>query len=232
MSRARPLARLGAALTALALWAGPGAAQDCRIALALGLDTSSSVDAQEYALQTGGLAAALRDPEVAAAFLAVPGDHVALAIFEWSGRRQQALVMDWTPIHTAADLEAAAALVAANRRHFSRYATAIGAALQFGGALLAARPDCFERVLDLSGDGETNDGIPPMVAKRAAVFEDATVNGLVIGLTRAILERHYEVFVIHGPGAFVEMAEDHADFARAMRRKLIREARPKAVSLR
>ena len=56
------------------------------------------------------------------------------------------------------------------------------------------------------------------------------MNGLVIGITRRILKKHYEVFVIHGPGAFVEMADDHADFSRAMRRKLIREVMPKAVS--
>lgn len=228
MTRGR---RLAAALAAaLALGTGPAAAQDCRIALALGLDVSSSVDAQEYALQTRGLAAALRDPEVAAAFLAVRDAHVALAVFEWSGRGQQALVMDWTAIRGTADLDAAAARISGHERSFSRYATAIGAALGFGGRLLAERPDCLERVLDLSGDGETNDGVPPMEAKRAPIFDALTVNGLVIGVTRAILKRHYEVFVIHGPGAFVEMADDHADFSRAMRRKLIREVRPKAVS--
>ena len=66
------------ALAALWFAAAPAAAQECRIALALGIDVSSSVDPDEYALQAGGLAAALRDPEVAAAFLAVPGAQVAL----------------------------------------------------------------------------------------------------------------------------------------------------------
>ncbi len=225
--------RLLVALAAFWLAAAPAAAQEwCRIALALGIDVSSSVDAEEYALQSGGLAAALRDPEVAAAFLAIPGARVALLIFEWSGRRQQAVAVDWAWIDGAADLDAVAARIAGRGRSFSRHATAIGNAMAFGAAALARRPECDERVLDLSGDGETNDGVSPVTAKTSPLFDEITVNGLVIGITRRILKRHYETFVIHGPGAFVEMADDHADFSRAMRRKLIREVRPKAVSLR
>ena len=222
--------RLLVALAALWLAAAPAAAQDCRIALALGIDVSSSVDPEEYALQSGGLAAALRDPEVAAAFLAVPGAPVALMVYEWSGRRQQAVAVGWTWILDEADLAAVAARIEAHGRSFARHATAIGNAMTFGAAALAQRPECFERVLDLSGDGETNDGLSPSAAKRSPLFETITINGLVIGVTRRILKQHYETFVIHGPGAFVEMADNHADFSRAMRRKLIREVRPKAVS--
>lgn len=56
-------------LTALAigLWAAP--AQACRLALVLAMDVSSSVDAAEDQLQRAGLAAALIDPDVQAAFL-------------------------------------------------------------------------------------------------------------------------------------------------------------------
>lgn len=225
--------RLLVALAALWLAApAPAAAQACRIALSLGLDVSSSVDAAEYALQTRGLAAALRDPEVADAFLAVPGTVVALHVYEWSGRRQQTVTLDWTRIATADDLADAAARIETRPRSFVRHATALGDAILFGAAALAERPECAEPILDVSGDGETNDGTSPLVAKRSPLFERITVNGLVIGVTRRILKRHYETFVIHGPGAFVEMADDHADFSRAMRRKLIREVQPKAVSRR
>ncbi len=214
----------------LALAAGPAAAQDCRIALSLGLDVSSSVDPEEYALQTGGLAAALRDPEVAAAFLAVPGQPVALQVFEWSGQRQQRVAVEWTTIGSEDDLADVAMRIARMDRSFARHATALGNAMRFGAQQLAERGECYERVLDISGDGETNDGISPVEAKRSAIFDGIRINGLVIGVTRRILARHYEVFVIHGPGAFVEEAVDHSDFSRAMRRKLIREVQPKAVS--
>lgn len=217
-------------LVALALWAGPAAAQPCRLALSLGLDVSSSVDGMEYALQSRGLAAALREPSVVDAFLAEPGARVALGVFEWSGRGQQKTVIDWTWIATADDLADVATALEASPRSFARHATALGNAMLFGAALLRQRPDCARRVLDLSGDGEANDGVSPLMAKRDPFFDEITINGLVIGLTRRILARHYETFVIHGPGAFVEEAVDHSDFARAIRRKLIREARPPAIS--
>ena len=214
---------------ALGLW-GAAAAAECRLALALALDVSSSVDAQEYRLQAEGLAHALRDEEVAGAFLAMPGAWVEILVYEWSGRRQQDVAIPWTRIETADDLADVATRIERHPRRFSRHATAIGDALLFGAERLAERPRCHQKVLDVSGDGETNDGMSPLIAKRNPLFDDVTVNGLVIGVTRRILRRHYELFVIHGPGAFVEEAVDHADFARAMRRKLIREVTPRVVS--
>ena len=50
------------------------------------------------------------------------------------------------------------------------------------------------------------------------------MNGLVVGGTlKPDLVAYYRAEVLRGPGAFVEIAEDYADFARAMRRKLLRE---------
>lgn len=80
-----------APLAALVLCAGAADAA-CRQALALGLDVSGSVDAQEYRLQTDGLAAALLHPEVVEAFLALSDLPVSLAIYEWSGPGTQVIV--------------------------------------------------------------------------------------------------------------------------------------------
>ena len=60
----------------------PAMAQDCRLALVLALDVSSSVDAIEDRLQRDGLARALLAPEVVRAF--VTGEPVALFAFEGS----------------------------------------------------------------------------------------------------------------------------------------------------
>lgn len=224
--RRKLVAALGLALGL----AAPTAAEDCRIALALALDVSSSVDTVEYRLQIEGLAAALRDPVVAAAFLAVPGQVVELAVYEWSGRRQQVVVVDWTTIAQASDLLGVALALERWPRAFLRHPTAIGDALLYGAGLLADRAGCAERIIDVSGDGENNDGVAPRVAKQSPTLDGVTVNGLVIGVTRRVLKAHYEMFVIQGPWSFVEMADDHADFSRAMRRKLVRELQPKAVS--
>ncbi|WP_336247087.1 DUF1194 domain-containing protein [Octadecabacter dasysiphoniae] len=49
--------------------ASPASAQNCRQALALGLDVSGSVDRREYRLQLDGLADALGHPDVVDALL-------------------------------------------------------------------------------------------------------------------------------------------------------------------
>ena len=216
------------ALLLTLLLPGLARAEQCRIALALGLDVSSSVDGREYLLQTRGLAAALASPEVREAFLAVPGEVVALAVYEWSGRRQQRLRQDWVVIRSAADLDAVAGALAESRRSFEQYPTALGHAILFGASILAQAPPCAEAKLDISGDGTNNDGIPPPLAAPDAPM---VVNGLVVGDDGDTLARYYADFVIRGPGAFVELAEDYDDFEAAMRRKLERELRPAAVSL-
>jgi hypothetical protein len=205
-----------------ALATGPAAAE-CRLALALGLDVSSSVDAREYRLQTQGLAAALVAPEVKEAFLAQPGAPVMLQVYEWSGWQQQVVRIDWTEIRREADLEAIAAQLAGQARSFEQYPTAVGLALMFGLQSLGKRTECRQRTLDLSGDGTNNDGASPELARRQVPSAGITVNGLVIGANVQTLGRYYQQFVIQGPGAFVEVATDYADFERAMRRKLLRE---------
>ncbi|WP_337248599.1 DUF1194 domain-containing protein [Rhodovulum sulfidophilum] len=60
------------------------------------MDVSGSVDAEEYRLKRDGLAPALLQPEVRAAFLHIPSAPVALAIFEWSGMLDQRQILFWT----------------------------------------------------------------------------------------------------------------------------------------
>ena len=64
----------------------------CETALVLSIDVSGSIDRAEYRLQVLGLAAALADPEVAEALVR---GQVALAVVQWSGVSQQALVLPW-----------------------------------------------------------------------------------------------------------------------------------------
>lgn len=212
-----------AAACLLAALGGPAQAETCRLALSLALDVSSSVDAEEYRLQAEGLAAALVAAEVEAAFLGVEGAWVALQVFEWSGRQQQETRLDWTLVRSAGDLARIAARLRGMARSHDDYPTALGYAMGYGATALARGPVCDRRTLDVSGDGANNEGFEPPLAIRAFPFEGVTVNGLVVGPNRAVLRRYFEGFVIHGPGAFVEMAEDYADFKRAMRRKLARE---------
>lgn len=210
------------ALAAGALIALAGPAQACRLALAFALDVSASVDPGEYSLQINGLAAALKDPEVRRAILA-PADPVALTAYEWSGSQQQASVAPWTIISGADKLDAFARAVAGHKRHYSEFPTAVGYALGYGAALMEHAPACRRRVIDVSGDGVNNSGFAPKLAYSNFNFSNVTVNGLVVGGDDAKLVSFYETEVAHGPNAFVEVAADYTDYARVMRRKLLRE---------
>ncbi|MDA7964248.1 DUF1194 domain-containing protein [Ruegeria sp.] len=210
----------------LAVLAGPAAAEQCRLALALALDISVSVDEAEDILQRQGLAAALIAPEVQEAFFSSPLP-VALAVYEWSGRTAQHLILDWTMIETEADLLLAATTVQQSIRSDSGSATAMGHALAFGASLMQQAPRCLFQTIDLSGDGTNNDGYGPDLAYKHFPFENTVVNGLVINAAdfegELFLIPFFENNVLHGPGAFLEIAQGFEDFERAMRRKLERE---------
>jgi len=222
----KPGPQIPAALFAGALaLSSPAMAQDqCRLALQLGLDVSASVDQAEYQLQIDGLAAALLDPVVIEAFLNGSGP-VALSVFEWSGRFQQDVLIDWIMVTSEADLLIIAERILNSTRGTEDYPTALGYALGFAATRFHEAPDCLFQTLDISGDGQNNDGFPPVAAFEHFDFDGVTVNGLAIGGASREIENYYAAEVIHGPGAFVEYALNHDDFAAAMRRKLERELR-------
>jgi hypothetical protein len=217
----------GAALFA---WAAP--AQACRLALLLAVDVSSSVDASEDILQRGGLATALISPDVQAAFLASP-DPVALAAFEWSGRYNQEILLDWTIIRNAKDLTIAAETIGLSKRSHNDFPTAMGYALGYGANMFRRAPACLFKTLDMAGDGANNEGFEPAQAYAEFDFAQITVNGLVVNAAdyeaEVDLIPYYQNNVLHGPGAFLEIAQGFEDYERAMRRKLEREVKPRAI---
>lgn len=221
------LLSVGLACTAL-----PALAVECRLALALAIDVSSSVDAAEDRLQRSGVVAALTAPEVEAAFFAADLP-VALAVYEWSGRYNQEMILDWTLIHDRAALVGAAETVAASKRSHNDFPTAMGYALGYGANLLARAPDCLRHTLDMAGDGQSNEGFPPASAYREFPFQNVTVNGLVVNAAdfegEVGLIAFYRGEVIHGPGAFLIIADGFEDYERAMTRKLERELAPPAI---
>ena len=216
----------------VALAALPAHAVECRLALALAVDISSSVDATEDTLQRSGIVAALTSPEVEAAFFSsdLP---VALAVYEWSGRYNQEVVLDWMMIDSRAALVRAAEVVAASKRSHNDFPTAMGYALGYGAQLLARSPDCLRKTLDMAGDGVSNEGFPPASAYREFPFQGVTVNGLVVNAAdfegEVGLIAFYRGEVIYGPGAFLIVADGFDDFERAMRRKLERELTPPSI---
>lgn len=218
--------RLAAVLGALA---GPVAAQGhCRLALLLALDVSSSVDDREYVLQRDGVAAALLSPDIVDALLA-PGGNVALGVYEWSGRFRDRILQDWVIVRSRDDIVGVAQALSGVTRVRSRYPTSLGYALGFGATMMRDGPDCDRRVIDVSGDGVTNDGFWPSLAYKHFPFDGVTVNGLAVLGADLHVQDHYEDEVARGPGSFVETALGYNGFQRAMERKLYREINNRIV---
>ncbi|HZZ60185.1 MAG TPA: DUF1194 domain-containing protein [Roseiarcus sp.] len=233
--------RLFAAVLAGALatgaWAdSPPVGVDAAIVLAA--DVSRSIDDGEFALERRGYAEAIQSPKFIDAISTGPHGAVALAYVEWAGADEQKLVVGWTVIRDAGDARAfAARLSAASRSFVGR--TAIGSAIDFAFAQFASTPFATERrIIDVSGDGTSNQGRLVTAARDAAVEAGATINGLTIFNRRAAamggylalhtnppggLAQYYRDNVIGGTGAFVVPIDDFASFGDAIVRKLVNE---------
>ena len=210
------------------------------IELVIAVDTSMSIDGFEFGLLMKGIASAFRAPEVVT--LIGQHDGVAVALFQWSSEIDERYTIPWHLLKEPASISAFAAKVEQAERNPNRVFTGIGTAIDYG--IRSIAENTFEGHLlriDVSGDGPNNIGVLPSLSRQRARAKGIVINGLPI-LTHVVgysngeptsfeedfydLETYYREEVISGPGAFVEIANDYDDFARAFLRKLLREITP------
>jgi hypothetical protein len=214
--------RFGAFAIALVSLIVTGAAQAAALALVLAVDVSESVSSERYLLQHEGIARAFETPLLVDAIAAVPGGIEAL-VLEWSDPDKIAITVGWTRINNRAGAAAFAASVRATQRT-SNGLTAIGSALLAAAAAFDHVPEpAGHRVIDISGDGMANFGVPPVTARDALVSKGITINGLAILSEEPWLDEYYRSNVVGGPAAFVAVAKNFDSFAEAMLRKLVQE---------
>ena len=209
-----------AVVIALCLQAAP--AVGAGLALVLAIDVSASVTADSYVLQRHGIARAFENPRLVDAISAVPGGIEGL-VLEWSDPDQIEVTVGWQPV---GDVDSAAAFAAAVRstKRSSNGLTAIGPALLAAAAAFDSLPEpAGRRIIDISGDGMANFGLPPKAARDRIVAAGISINGLAILTEESWLEGYYRSNVIGGPGAFVVVSQDFGSFAEAMLRKLVQE---------
>jgi hypothetical protein len=222
------------ALAAAAALARPPAAsarEEVDLLLALAVDASGSIDADEFRLQREGYAEALSPPAVLAAVGSKPRGAVAVAMVEWGSPGAAATVLEWTRLSSdpASARTVSAAVLAAPRS--PQGWNAIGDALDHCALLIHAAPFAArERVIDLSGDGPDLRSLRPAPAARDdAVAAGITVNALAVAAAGQVTRageppaESYRREVVGGPGAFVVTAENRRDIAGALRAKLVRE---------
>jgi len=209
--------------------ASPGAALACALELILAVDISGSIDRDEFALQTEGMAAAFEDPRLAEAIAHQDGG-IMVTLTQWSGATRQRRVTDWYHLTTPDTLGAFATAIRRGGRQWRNYSTAIGEALAHALEVGQSVPmPCKRRVIDVSGDGENNEGRDPRAIARALVAEGYTINALVIRGDSPDPVKYYRTHVIAGAGAFLEIAESFEDYPRAILRKLLKEIEQQAL---
>lgn len=218
-------------LAALAAPVPVRAATPVDLQLVLAVDVSRSIDEVEAELQRRGYVEALTNERVIDAILSGEHKRIAICYTEWAGTHYQAMVVDWSMIDSPAAARRFSDKLAEAPRHSQSW-TAIGAALAFAAQRFDTSGfDSKRRVIDISGDGRTNDGPAAELVRDRVVAQGIVINGLPVMMNRSNfgrppdtgLDRYYEESVIGGPGSFMIAAETFEDFSRAVRSKLIRE---------
>jgi hypothetical protein len=199
--------------------------------LVLAVDVSRSIDEVEAELQRRGYVEALTSPRVIDAIQSGQHGRIALCYTEWAGTHYQVVVIDWTVIDSPGAARGFADKLSEAPRTSQSW-TAVGAALAFAGQRFDNSGfQSKRRVIDISGDGRTNDGPPAELVRDKLVAQGLVINGLPVMMNRTNfgrppdtgLDKYYEENVIGGSGSFMISAASFDDFGRAVRSKLVRE---------
>lgn len=229
----------------LALFATAARAVPVDVELALVVDVSNSIDANEFDLQQDGYKAAFQSAGVTDAIQALADADtggVAVSVFFFSTNAWQ--VIDWTVLNSAADSiafgDAIGSLLApdAGGDDLTNIASGIEIARN---SILGNGFEGSRLIMDVSGDGEQNTelngrndifsctprGTCAAVAQnQSGLTEDAgvTINGLPIVDGFPDLVTYYETNVITSDGFALSATFD--TFAAAVEAKIFREIAP------
>jgi hypothetical protein len=201
------------------------------VELVLAVDVSYSMDMDELAIQREGYAQAIVSKEFLQALKSGPNGKIAVTYFEWAASTDQKIIIPWRLIDGPETADAVAnEIMKTPIRRASR--TSISGAINFAMPLFEENNyRGLRRVIDISGDGPNNNGMPVTTARDAALEKGIIINGLPIMVKEPSystmdidnLDYYYEDCVIGGPGSFVVTIKDREKFKEAIRTKLLLE---------
>jgi hypothetical protein len=217
-----------ASLLSVCCTALQAAASNVDVAIAFAVDVSASVDSVTAGIQRKGHAAAITAPDVMNAIAMNYHRCISITYFEWSGPGHISVVVPWTDI---CDLRSAEAVALTIEREGDtgvgrsvRRATSISAAIDVGILLLDRFPGkAARKVIDISTNGENNDGLPVETSRLKAIAKGLTINAIAIPTPDCDLYRYVKEQVIGGPQAFAMRLSRTEDYTNALRRKLVTE---------
>ena len=191
--------------------------------LVIATDVSPSIDESEAHLQREGIVEAFLNPQVVEAIEAGSLGKIAVAAIDFSSREYNKIVANWQIIHDKASAAAFAEAMRKAPTSTGRH-TSISDGIELAELLIESNMlEGTKKVIDVSGDGPNNWGRRVSLVRDEAVMKGITINGLPILGSSSGLDTYYTNCVIGGPASFVVVAHGFADFARAIRNKLIQE---------
>ena len=215
----------------LVLAAPPALSQPVEVdmELVLSVDISRSMSHVDLATQRRGYGEALTSEAVLDAIAQGPLGRIGLSYVEWSDSEQARVLVDWTLIDGPEAAADAAALIARETGGTLRE-TSISSGLLHSAAQFDRSPFVsWRRVIDISGDGPNNNGLPVTLARDRVLAAGITINGLPMmaagdGLwSLPDLDEYYRDCVTGGPGAFVLPVRGWENFGEAIRAKMVLE---------
>ncbi|MGB0576436.1 MAG: DUF1194 domain-containing protein [Alphaproteobacteria bacterium] len=208
--------------------------------LVMATDVSRSIDQDEARLQRQGIADAFRSKEIIKAISSGFLRRIAVAYVDYSSEFHNKIVINWRILHDAKTANTFADELLRAPPTFGRR-TSISDALELAVKMIETNDiEGTRRVIDVSGDGPNNWGGQVDHVRNAVIKKRITINGLPIMNDRGRfmsryylpdLDKYYLGCVIGGPGAFMVVANNFRDFARAVRRKLILEIAAKPARI-
>ena len=201
-------------------------------AIVLAADSSTSMDPARADRQRLGHADALRSREVVSAIAEGRTGCIAITYVEWASVGSLRTVMPWRVVCNETEARAAAQVIEdyGDTGHGRSRGGRTSISFAIGAASLSLRSwqgKAARTVIDISVNGTNNDGLSVEESRRQALAEGHVINAIALdraeeGVTDDLVG-YLRVNVIGGPGAFVAVSNDPADYVTALRRKLAME---------
>jgi hypothetical protein len=200
--------------------------------LILAADVSGSVNATRYRTQQDGYLEALGDPRVRDVIAGLDPPVLAITFIAWS--REQEVMVPWMRVHDVATMDAFRARLKDAQRPRIGINTLISRALAFCDAQFDREFVGGRKVVDVSGDGDDNQGVFGLhEARDALVRKGVVINGLPIIVKPPEyifppqppegLDDYYRRHVVGGAGHVVIESIGFDNFKQAILQKLLLE---------
>jgi hypothetical protein len=203
------------------------------VAIVFAVDRSSSISAAQMTAQRMGHANALRSPAFLKEVIS-GGRCVGIHYLEWSGVGDAHTVVPWTKICSQAEAEQAATDIEQRagqaRASGIRPRSSLSFAIDSARAALKTMPFVADKkIISLSTNGSSNDGVPPLQSRDRAKSDNYIVNAIALAPDEPGIEPDLSSYLRHnvitGDGSFAVAAQDLDEYAQLMIQKTVLEAK-------